>query len=177
MENISGFSSVIAVRMHANIIAFSLGIPSVAFVWNDKLRFFGQSIGYPDRFIEYDKISDAGYVMDVFEKACKEGCSQKILDREKDSAYASVKDFFVPFSKELLSCRRRDLTNVKFVCYGLPNLNSPKLNTELFETLPTADLITDKGQQHEDADKESNIIIDADSQEQRKGVKDESLML
>ncbi len=134
VENISGFSSVIAVRMHANIIAFSLGIPSVAFVWNDKLRFFGQSIGYPDRFIEYDKISDAGYVMDVFEKACKEGCSQKILDREKDSAYASVKDFFVPFSKELLSSRRRDLTNVKFVCYGLPNLNSPKLNTELFET-------------------------------------------
>lgn len=133
VENIAGFSSVIAVRMHANIIAFSLGIPSVAFVWNDKLRFFGESIGCPERFIEHEKLKDAQYIVDTFEKACDEGCSQQVLLREKESAYGSVADFFIPYSKALVENRRRDLTNIKLVCYGLPNLDSPKLNRELFE--------------------------------------------
>lgn len=131
VENISSFSSVIATRMHANIIAFSLGIPSVAFVWNGKLRAFGESIGCSERYLEYDKIYDADFVVDTLLKAQKEGYEQGVLEREKESAYSSVRDFFVPFSKSLLQNRRRDLTNKKLICYGLPNLESDKLNREL----------------------------------------------
>ncbi len=133
VEYISGFSSIIACRMHANIIAFSLGIPSVAFVWNDKLRFFGESIGCADRYLEYTQLKNTELIVKTLKKAQTEGYEEGVLKREKDSAYKSVRDFFSPFAKELLENRRRDLSRKKLVCYGLPNLDSPKLNDEFFE--------------------------------------------
>lgn len=133
VQYIADFSSVIACRMHANIIAFSLGIPSVAFVWNDKLRFFGESIGCSDRYLEYTQLKDANLIVRTLKKAQCDGYKEGVLKREKASAYKSVRDFFSPFSTELLSNRRRDLSKKKLVCYGLPNLDSPKLNNEFFE--------------------------------------------
>lgn len=133
VEYISGFSSLIACRMHANIIAFSLGIPSVAFVWNDKLRFFGESIGCSERYLEYTQLKDTELIVNTLKKAQAEGYAEGVLKREKDSAYKSVRDFFSPFAKELLANRRRDLSKKKLVCYGLPNLDSPKLNDEFFK--------------------------------------------
>lgn len=133
VEYISGFSSLIATRMHANIIAFSLGIPSVAFVWNHKLRFFGESIGCKERYLEYTQLKDTKYIVNMLKKAQTEGYEDGVLKREKASAYKSVRDFFSPFAKELLNNRRRDLSKKKLVCYGLPNLESPKLNDEFFE--------------------------------------------
>jgi len=133
VEYISGFSSMIATRMHANIIAFSLGIPSVAFVWNDKLRFFGESIGCPERYLEYTQLKNTKHIVNVLKKAQAEGYQEGILKQEKASAYKSVRAFFSPFAKELLNNRRRDLSKKKLICYGLPNLDSPKLNDEFFE--------------------------------------------
>ena len=49
---ISQFNKVLACRMHASIIAYSLNIPSVGLVWNDKIRMFGKLIGHPERFID-----------------------------------------------------------------------------------------------------------------------------
>lgn len=53
VENISEFTAIIAGRLHSNIIAYALQIPSIGLVWNDKLRFWGEKIGYPERFLEY----------------------------------------------------------------------------------------------------------------------------
>ncbi len=132
VENISTFKSIIACRMHANIIAFSLDIPSVAFVWNDKLRYFGSSIGCSERYIEHNRISDTDYVVSVLMKAQEDGYKSGVREREKRSAYESVEKFFIPFANNLLDCRRRDLTKTSLVCYGLPNLESEKLNREFF---------------------------------------------
>lgn len=44
--------AVIATRLHAGIIAYAYGIPFVGLVWNQKQRFFGESIGLPDRFFD-----------------------------------------------------------------------------------------------------------------------------
>lgn len=52
VKMISRFRCVIGPRMHSNIIAYALGIPSVGFIWNQKLRFWGKKIGFPERFIE-----------------------------------------------------------------------------------------------------------------------------
>lgn len=131
-EGISQFKGIIACRMHANIIAYSMGIPCVGLVWNDKLRFFGESIGCSKQFIERDKFSPE-YVTDVFFEAMEKGFDEDILEREKKSVYESIADLFVPYAKAIIDCRRRDLTNIKLVCYGLPNLESDKLNREFFE--------------------------------------------
>lgn len=55
VRTIAGFDGLIACRMHANIIAYSLGVPSVGLVWNDKLLFWGERIGYSQRFFTYDQ--------------------------------------------------------------------------------------------------------------------------
>lgn len=49
---IASFQAVIACRMHANIIAYALGVPSIGLVWNDKMVFWGERIGYPERFLK-----------------------------------------------------------------------------------------------------------------------------
>ena len=54
---ISGYKAIIASRLHANIIAYALGIPSVAPVWNEKLIFWGKKIGHEERFIIADELN------------------------------------------------------------------------------------------------------------------------
>ena len=54
VETIYGFTSVAAIRMHSSIISYALDVPSVNLVWNDKIPFFYQNIGYPDRAASFD---------------------------------------------------------------------------------------------------------------------------
>ncbi len=49
---IASYAGVIACRMHANIIAYALGIASIGLVWNDKMVFWGDRIGCPERFLK-----------------------------------------------------------------------------------------------------------------------------
>src|SRR5262249_55528605 len=45
IDLIAGCALMVGHRMHANIIAFALGIPSVGFAWDDKVVSFFQSAG------------------------------------------------------------------------------------------------------------------------------------
>lgn len=90
VKTIAGFKSVVAARLHANIIAYSLNIPSVGLVWNSKLTAFGKNIGYPDRFL-YPPTSDATAIVSSLLNAMKEGYddTQRTRYRQsiQDSAY------------------------------------------------------------------------------------------
>lgn len=89
-QNISQFTSVIAGRMHSNIISYALNIPSVGFVWNQKLRFWGEKIGYPQRFIECEDLN-AENIFSAWEKARDEGC---VLQTQfRDEIYRALKEF------------------------------------------------------------------------------------
>ena len=48
---IAGFDAVVAIRMHSAIISYALSVPSVNFVWNPKIPYFYETIGYPDRAV------------------------------------------------------------------------------------------------------------------------------
>lgn len=77
---ISQFRGVIAGRMHSNIIAYSLGIPSVGFIWNKKLRFWGKKIGHPERFFEINDMNASAMVnclMGALVKPCGPGYIHK----------------------------------------------------------------------------------------------------
>ena len=52
---IASFRGMIATRLHSNIIAYSLDVPSVGLVWNDKLSFFGKNIGASEYYLTYNK--------------------------------------------------------------------------------------------------------------------------
>lgn len=57
VDNIRGFSSVIATRMHACIISCSLDIPCVGLVWNNKLRLWSKKIGAEELYISPEEIN------------------------------------------------------------------------------------------------------------------------
>ena len=57
VENISQFSSVIALRMHACITSCSLGIPCVGLVWNNKLRMWSKKIDAEQLYISPENIN------------------------------------------------------------------------------------------------------------------------
>lgn len=72
VETISNFNGVIAGRLHANIISYSLDIPSVGIVWNEKLTAWGNTIGYPERFLKYQDL-DGQLAVHTLLQAMNEG--------------------------------------------------------------------------------------------------------
>ena len=81
MQYINSFGGVIGGRMHSNIIAYALGIPSVGFIWNKKLRFWGEKIGHPERFMEPEEMDGAKAVellSDALHTPCKATWAQRM---------------------------------------------------------------------------------------------------
>lgn len=107
VQNISAFSSVIAGRMHSNIISYALNIPSIGFVWNQKLKFWGERIGYPERFIPCDKLN-ADNVFTAWQNAVAEGC--KLNKEFKYPIYNALKEF----TKKWCHKREKEHENMDF---------------------------------------------------------------
>lgn len=70
--NIGSFKGMIVTRLHASIIGFSYDVPNIGLVWNEKQHMFGESIGYPERFI-YPDAFDEDVIADALERAISEG--------------------------------------------------------------------------------------------------------
>lgn len=102
--DISEFSGVIAGRMHSNIVAYSLGIPSIGFIWNRKLRFWGEKIGFPERFLECSEIDGAEAVNRLL-TAMSEKTGPKLS--QKRPVYKALKQFARKW------CVRRDAISEK----------------------------------------------------------------
>ena len=49
VQAISRFDAVAAIRMHASIISYALGVPALNLVWNPKIPDFYEMIGHPER--------------------------------------------------------------------------------------------------------------------------------
>ncbi len=62
---ISEFNFVISARLHACIIAYSLGIPAIGLLWNDKLKMLGENIGHSERFVTIDNLNGK-YIFDLY---------------------------------------------------------------------------------------------------------------
>lgn len=62
VDIITSFSGIVAGRLHASIIAYSYGVPSVGLVWNEKQVLFGKMIGCEDRFFRIDRFEPSSIV-------------------------------------------------------------------------------------------------------------------
>ncbi|MDD7402617.1 MAG: polysaccharide pyruvyl transferase family protein [Butyribacter sp.] len=94
VETISNFQGVIAGRLHANIISYSLGIPSVGIVWNDKCRLWGETISYPERFFATDAF-DAEKIVKQCLQAIAQGYEKTDRDAFANTVYVSLKEALV----------------------------------------------------------------------------------
>lgn len=85
VHRIRGFQGILSFRLHSHVIAASLGIPSVAFVWDDKIRCFFRMMGCPERALAIG--TDPEKTMRIFHAALSEGWNRElILSRRQESA-------------------------------------------------------------------------------------------
>lgn len=77
VRTIAGYRSILSFRLHSHIVAASLDVPSVAMVWDDKLPFFFEKIGHPERCFPVD--SDPETVLTALERAQREGYDRALL--------------------------------------------------------------------------------------------------
>lgn len=67
VAEISEFDAVVSCRLHPSIIAYSLDIPSIGLIWNPKVKYFYDCIGYPDRHMDVCGI-EARKIVDKLEE-------------------------------------------------------------------------------------------------------------
>ena len=86
---ICSFDALITGRLHASILAYSYGVPSVGLVWNDKQKMFGKATGHPERFVTYENF-EAGHIIDLIETAATQGYPE-----DERSTYCSSTSRFI----------------------------------------------------------------------------------
>ncbi len=91
VQNIQQFDGIIAGRMHTHILAFTLDVPSVGFVWNDKVRFWSNRIGTPERFVTPEELQ-AETVVSRLEAALAEGITP-LSEETKNSLLSPLHSF------------------------------------------------------------------------------------
>ncbi len=62
IQKIASYDVVISCRLHPSIISFALDVPSLGIIWNSKVKYFYDSIGYENRVIDIKEISAEGIV-------------------------------------------------------------------------------------------------------------------
>jgi len=95
-RTISNYKGIIAGRLHANIISYSLNIPSIGIVWNDKCTFWGNNIGFPERFFKHDNFNGKT-IVDECMNAIKVGYHEEHRNSYKMTVYNSLKHFLKQF--------------------------------------------------------------------------------
>lgn len=83
VQTVAGYKGIISYRLHSQIIAVSLDIPTAALVWDDKLPVFFSKIGRPERCFPVKSGAEA--VVDGLWAAAREG-----YDRERIDAQAAI---------------------------------------------------------------------------------------
>lgn len=90
VKNIATFKAVIACRLHANIIATSLRVPSIGLVWNDKMNLFADIIGTPERYFGVADLLDSKKIVDEMEKAIENGYDEDRIDAMKAKTVETI---------------------------------------------------------------------------------------
>ena len=72
---ISSYDAVISCRLHPSIISYALKVPSLGILWNEKVRFFYDSVGYQDRMLTVDEL-DCDKIIEKLEQIVSEGVKQ-----------------------------------------------------------------------------------------------------
>lgn len=100
VKKISDYDAVISCRLHPSIISYSLDVPSLGIVWNSKVHYFYESIGYEDRVIDAEKLNPKDVVERIGE-VIAEGVNknEKYLSSIYNSLFYSMKKLLRPEEK------------------------------------------------------------------------------
>lgn len=81
---LSNYKGIISSRLHSCIPSYSLDIPFIAISWNNKLQYFADNIGVPERVINFNDFN-SNTIIKKFDKALNEKYDTKFRDEYKKS--------------------------------------------------------------------------------------------
>jgi polysaccharide pyruvyl transferase WcaK-like protein len=79
VELIQRYKAILAVRLHANIIAASYQVPAVGFAWDEKVKGFYTAMGYPVRCLDLEAL-DASRAVERLWEAQEQGVHKEKVD-------------------------------------------------------------------------------------------------
>ena len=89
---ISSYQGIVTSRLHSCIVAYSLGIPFVAIIWNNKLQYFAENIGYRNRIIDSEDFNSQE-VLKKFEEAITVGYNEKEREEYRATSIVYIKKY------------------------------------------------------------------------------------
>lgn len=90
VEQIAQFRAVVAHRLHANIVAFSLEVPSVGLIWDNKVRAFYKLINRDNWIVDSRELNVAN-VLEKINSAIEAGIDRQAVFELREKAFSSVK--------------------------------------------------------------------------------------
>lgn len=92
LDMVKDFKCIFGARLHACITAYSLDVPAVGFIWNEKTRFFADIIGKKENFFEESEI-DAEKMLNQMEAAIESGYDTSVRDELKEQTKRYLEEF------------------------------------------------------------------------------------
>ena len=96
---IASYRCIIAARLHSCIVAYSLGIPAIGFVWNDKLKLWGENIHAEEFFVDVDNLT-VDFLVDKMKKLLEYKYDSIAREQFRDTVQIDIsqlaKDYFSP---------------------------------------------------------------------------------
>ncbi len=89
VQLISGFDAICAHRLHANIAAFALGVPSVGLAWDPKVGDFFASVGRTE-FVQDAAASEPAATAETIMAAMATGMDEAIRESIAEEAFADI---------------------------------------------------------------------------------------
>ena len=77
--------------MHACIISYSLNIPAIGIVWNDKFLLWGKKIGCPENFLKFGEWEPKN-ILAHLKEAIQSPYNEEYRQNLKESISGDVKD-------------------------------------------------------------------------------------
>lgn len=90
VTTIAGYKGIVSARMHSCIVAYALNIPAVAFVWNEKITFWGKNIQKTRNYISLDKL-EASLALDILQEDLEKEYDTRVRKELENSYLSSVR--------------------------------------------------------------------------------------
>lgn len=91
---ISQFDIIFGARLHACLTSVSLGIPVIGFIWDDKLKYFSETMGISHFFFQPQDMT-ADKIISRMEEALEYNFDYENRDKYKQKTKESIKTFLV----------------------------------------------------------------------------------
>lgn len=89
VKMISGFKAIVAQRLHAHIVAYAVGVPSVGLIWDSKVKEFGELTRRQEFFLELAEATGEKLVERVG-SALAQGVNSEHRRQLRDNVYSGV---------------------------------------------------------------------------------------